>query len=236
MLEFAHKKDEACVLENRDERLRAYVMRQLSEDEEEQIEAHILECDLCFRELQFQDSLKIVAGKMRAQTIGGIKPFIYKSRIPSGRAWRVAAAAIIIMALGIYSAIRLSAPPFHELAELTQKEQDGLAVATRDSDTSAVQQEFAAGAEALLKATQKRFGLLLYFEPTLVNRAIGELRTAYMTSDNSIERNESAYFLGKAFLMQANADSACVWFDRVIAIYQRKAKNLREKLDCGEQH
>ena len=226
----------SCRLKNREAVIEDYVMGRLSIKKIEQLEAHIFACDLCFRELQFQDDLKSVTGRMQAQTVAGIKPFIYKGLIPSGRAWWAAAAAVVLMALGIYSGIRLSAPPFHELAELTQKERDGLAIATRGGDTTAVQQEFVAAAKALLEAKQKRFGLLPYFEPAPVNRAISELRAAYASSRNAVERNESAYFLGKAFLMQANADSACVWLGRVAAVYQNEAKNLTEKLDCGKQH
>jgi hypothetical protein len=112
-------------------------------------------------------------------------------------------------------------------------------VITTRGDTTGVQRQFAAGAQALLAAPQKRFGLLPYFEQAQVNQAISHFRAAYVKSQNAFARNESAYFLGKAFLMQANADSACVWFDRIVGapatIYQKEAKSLLQQLDCKKQ-
>ncbi len=238
MLEILENSDGSCGLQNREDVIEAYVEGRLSEDDMEKLEAHIFACDLCFRELQFQDDLKQVVTQMPVPAIAGRKALLwYKGAIPTGRAW-LAAAAVLLIALGIYGSMRLSTPPFYDLAKLTPKERDGLVVATR-GDTTGAQRQFAAGAQALLAAPQKRFGLLPYFEQAQVDQAISHLRAAYVKSQNAFESNECAYFLGKAFLMQANADSACVWFDRVLGgaavIYQNEAKNLRQQLDCKKQ-
>jgi hypothetical protein len=237
MLEILEKSDGSCGLQNRDDVIEAYVAGRLAGKDMEKLEAHLLECEVCFRELQFQDDLKQAVAPVPA--IAGSEALLWhKGVIPTGRAWRIAVAAILLTALGLYGGMRLSAPPFYELAKLTPKEQDGLITATRGDTTEALP-EFAAGGQALLQAHQKHLGLLPYFEPAQVTRAISQLRAAYANSSKAFEHNECAYFLGKAFLMQANADSACVWFDRLLrsaaAIYQEEARNLQRRLDCNSK-
>ncbi|MBV6506119.1 MAG: hypothetical protein ILNGONEN_01690 [Syntrophorhabdaceae bacterium] len=225
----------SCSLQNREEMISAYVMGKLDEQKAQEFELHIVECEWCFHELQFQDDLKQVVNRMPAEGLADVRPLPwYKGIIPSGRAW-LAAAAVLLVAVGIYSSTRLNVPQYFELARLTSNDRDGLRIQVR-GDSAAASEDFAMAATALLAAERKHLGVWLYFDQTQAEQAISLLRAAYNKSTNALTRDECAYFLGKAFLMQANTDSACIWFNRVTAVYQDAAMNLTEKLNCSKSH
>lgn len=230
------QKGRACTLPDREETLEAFVMGRLSETEEEKIAAHVFECEHCLRELEFQNNLKHAVNRMPAQVLAEVRPLPqFKGAIPTGRRAWLAAAAIVLLAVGLYSSMRLAAPQFYEQATLTRNDRDGLHVSSR-SDSAQVEQEFAAAAQGLLAAEGKHFGLWPYFDQEKAGLAIRHLRAAYEKSNNAFARDEYAYFLGKAFLMQANSDSACAWLGRVLASpvrsYEREAESLKQALGC----
>lgn len=47
-----------CNLENREDLITAYLSRQLSAKDAEQFEQHLLQCDECSKEVEFQSNLK----------------------------------------------------------------------------------------------------------------------------------------------------------------------------------
>lgn len=227
---------QTCTLPDREEALEAFVMGRLSETEEEKIAAHVFECEPCLRELEFQNNLKQAVNRMPAQALAEVRPLPqFKGAIPTGKGAWLAAAAIVLLAVGLYSSVRLTTPPFYEQAALTHNDRDGLQISLR-SDSAQVEKDFAAAAQALLAAEGKHFGLWTYFDQEKTEQAISHLRAAYATSDNAFMRDEYAYFLGKAFLMQAYSDSACAWFGRVLASpvrsYERETESLKQSLGC----
>lgn len=145
----------------------------------------------------------------------------------------VIACAFILYGCG-YGVYQYSLPPFYETAKLSALEKKNLWSGERSAAASAAT-AFANASRALLVAPQKRFWVFPYFEPSHTATAISGFRQAYQASAEADLQNECAFFLGKAWLMQAEPDSARAWFSRVLAskavIYQKEAKQILKQLE-----
>lgn len=225
----------SCSLPNRDEALEAYVLGKLTDEEEEQLEAHVYECETCFRELQFQEDLKQVVNRSPDHSFAELKAMPWYNKIPSGRGWLAAAAVLLILVTaGIY---RAALPIYFLEAELTNTEQEYLRAELRGESPQAADSE--KGARALLAVRKNRIPFFPYFPHFDHNRA-EEAKTHFSISfENSadpIKRNEYAFFLAKACLMQTDVESACAWLQRIIdspaTLNKTKAIELRRKIGC----
>jgi len=179
-----------------------------------------------------------VAGRIQVSESPRVIPFrrrkVSLDTLFFSRIWPALSAVAAVLVLALYGGYRLSLPEYYELALLTQSEQKNLYPETR-GEPSASQSEFAQGAEALLSASRYKWGLIPYFDPQQVMKAITHLQDAYAQTDDPVSRNKYACYLGKAYLMQEDVATARQWLNRVLAseavAYQDEAKSLLERLD-----
>jgi len=226
-----------CQLSGREEIIEAYILNRLPETEKEAFEAHVYGCDVCFEEVQFLQDLEQAAHETRqdASVVSHAKitPKSPRSQVSRRSLHFTAAATFLILA--IMAAIQLSRPQYYSIAKLIDEERKSLIVSERgQSQLSAPEQDFRAGATALLQAQEARFLFFPYFDRAKTDNAISHLRQAYRADENSFKRNKYAYFIGKAYLMQANADSARVWLQRILdrndSVYQKEVRELLNSL------
>jgi len=219
-----------------------YVMEHLSEKEVERIDRHLAACEPCAAEmerlLEGAESWSGIAGEQR---LADVRRKILGNESSPQSLWinyrgsvgrfAVAAVVLILFLFGIYW---LSLPPYYQIAELTVEEQKSLALAQRSEVKSSEGSEHAQGAAAMLNAHKTRFGFFPYFDAEEVDIAISRLHDAWETSAEAFDQNQYAFFLGKAYLMQANADSARYWFrwvaDSRVMNYKKEAHRYLEKL------
>lgn len=219
-----------------------YAMEHLSEEEVKRIDLHLAGCETCAagmeRLLEGAASWSGIAGEQRLadmrREIQGKKASPQTLRINYwGKVGRFAAAAAVLL-LFLFGMYWLTLPPYYNIANLTVEEQKSLMIAQRSEIKSSDANKYAQGAAAMLNAHKKHFGFLPYFDSGEVGAAISLLHEAWKASGEPFDQNQYAFFLGKAYLMQANPDSARQWFkwvaDSRAMNYKKEAQGYLEKL------
>lgn len=237
------QKIQACGLQNRNELIDAYLSDSLREDKREAFEAHFFSCDACFDELQLRQDITDVAKK------GVLKETAenYLARLAEKKTARlfglpwlftpaIRFAAVLVIFVGVsYGVYRAALPEFLGPAKLSDLEINYLQLEQKSGATP-TPSELDRGAAALRNALQKRFGIFPFFEQARVDSAIVHFHNVYESSPTPSRLNYSAYFLGKAYLMKAEPDSACTWFNRVLATnqaeFQDEARELKGRIGC----
>lgn len=219
-----------------------YVMDHLSEEDVERIDLHLAACEPCAAEIErLLEGAASWSGIAGEQRLADIRKKILESEAASKPLWlyhfgkvgRFAVAAVVIL-LFLFGIYWLTLPPYYKIAELTVEEQKSLMLAQRSEIKSSDGDMYTQGAAAMLHAHKKRFGFFPYFAAGEVDTAISFLHQAWNTSGEPFDQNQYAFFLGKAYLMQANADSAQYWFQSVVdsraVNYKKEAKWYLERL------
>lgn len=217
----------------RDEIIDAYVRNRLSEADRDAFDVHLYDCDACFEALQQRQALAAAVRRQGETQPASIRP-LRQPLFTFRRAAVLAAAALLVFAaLLSYEAML---PDFYDPAKLSQGEKDNLLDLTQRRG-EAENPLLEAGVRTLLEAETARLLIVPAFKQAKLDTAIANFRAIYDSTDNIYLKSTSAYFLGKAYLMRAEPDSACTWLQRVLdqpaTFYRQQATELRQRLACA---
>ena len=148
--------------------------------------------------------------------------------------WAVAASFMLFTLYGtLWLVGRTTVPDTYALADIAEHT-EVLNGSVRGTDTPG---DLAQGAESLLAAPPRLLGLFPHYDQAQVARAITHLEQAFQASDStdSFLRERTAFFLGKAYLMQGNVAAARNWLETARAQnatgYQEETQALLRALD-----
>ena len=215
------------------DQLVAYNQCQISSGSKSQIEKHLLYCKLCDSVIEsFSSISELDILDENVNTINKrIEDYISKEPLETKNKFALsnkeqtknkfiykfpliryfaAAAVILIVLFGITEKLK---PRYYKFASLDSQEKEMLMLSSNNSRGASYNgYEYSPGAAQLLKVEQKKIGIITFFDQSTINQAINHLHNTYNLSNEAFYRNKYAYFLGKAYLMNADIINAKEWF------------------------